>query len=230
MVPPDEQADPHHLDLLPAAVPGADGQRDLPPVLQGRRARQGPSQPPGDRGVASPASGARSWSAATPSPRACESDDQYEFQRHYPQPFKYAPLTGWFSYFGQTGLERSQNDVLSGDDSVLFVTRLVDLLSNSRPRAAASSSPSTRRPRTPCSTGSAALGEGVQARGRGDRAEHRPDPGDELAADVRPQRAGLPRLRRRREARRGARGGRRPSRCSTARSRPGCLPARRSRS
>ena len=63
-----------------------------------------------------------------------QSDDQYEFQRQYPQPFKYAPLTGWFSYFSQTGLEQSQNDVLSGDDSVLFVTRLVDLLSNSTPK------------------------------------------------------------------------------------------------
>jgi penicillin-binding protein A len=62
------------------------------------------------------------------------SDDQYEFQRRYPQPFKYAHVTGWFSYFSQTGIEQSQNDVLSGDDSLLFVTRLVDLLSNSTPK------------------------------------------------------------------------------------------------
>ena len=32
----DEQADPHHLDLLPAAVPGADAQRHLPAVLRSR--------------------------------------------------------------------------------------------------------------------------------------------------------------------------------------------------
>ena len=31
-------------------------------------------------------------------------------------------------------MERSQNSVLSGDDSRLFVTRLVDLLSNSDPK------------------------------------------------------------------------------------------------
>jgi penicillin-binding protein A len=62
------------------------------------------------------------------------SDDQYEFQRRYPQPFKYAHVTGWFSYFSQTGIEQSENDVLSGDDSLLFVTRLVDLLSNSTPK------------------------------------------------------------------------------------------------
>ena len=57
-----------------------------------------------------------------------ETDDEYKFQRTYPQPFKYAPVTGWFSYYSQTGIEQSQNDVLSGDDSRLFVTRLVDLV------------------------------------------------------------------------------------------------------
>jgi len=58
------------------------------------------------------------------------SDDKYKFQRTYPKPLAYAPLTGFFSYYSQTGIEQSQNDVLSGDDSVLFVTKLVDLLSN----------------------------------------------------------------------------------------------------
>jgi peptidoglycan glycosyltransferase len=66
--------------------------------------------------------------------RSVESDDQYKFQRTYPQPFKYAPITGYFSYYSQTGIERSQNDVLSGDDSRLFVTRLVDMLSNTEPQ------------------------------------------------------------------------------------------------
>ena len=62
------------------------------------------------------------------------SDDKYKFQRTYSQPFKYAPLTGYFSWYNQTGVERSQNAVLAGDDSRLFVTRLVDLLSNSDPK------------------------------------------------------------------------------------------------
>jgi peptidoglycan glycosyltransferase len=69
-----------------------------------------------------------------PVARSVPSDDQYKFQRVYPQPFKYAPITGFFSWFSQTGVERSQNAVLSGDDSRLFVTRLVDLLSNSDPK------------------------------------------------------------------------------------------------
>jgi len=58
------------------------------------------------------------------------SDDQYDFLRTYPEPFKYSHVTGYFSFYDQTGIERSQNDVLSGDDDVLFVNKLVDLLSN----------------------------------------------------------------------------------------------------
>ncbi len=57
------------------------------------------------------------------------SDDKYEFLRTYAEPFKYAHITGYFSYYSQTGIEQSQNRVLSGDDDVLFVTKLVDLLS-----------------------------------------------------------------------------------------------------
>jgi peptidoglycan glycosyltransferase len=68
-----------------------------------------------------------------PVARSVPSEDQYKFQRTYPQPFKYAPITGYFSYYSQTGIERSQNEVLSGDDSRLFVTRLIDMLSNADP-------------------------------------------------------------------------------------------------
>ena len=66
--------------------------------------------------------------------RSVPSDDKYKFQRVYPQPMKYAPITGYFSWYGQTGVESSQNSVLAGDDARLFVTRLVDMLSNSDPK------------------------------------------------------------------------------------------------
>lgn len=56
-------------------------------------------------------------------------DDKYEFLREYAEPEKYAHLTGYFSYYNQTGIEQTQNRVLSGDDDLLFVTKLVDLLS-----------------------------------------------------------------------------------------------------
>jgi peptidoglycan glycosyltransferase len=58
------------------------------------------------------------------------SDDEYDFLRQYAEPFKYAHVTGFFSFYSQTGIEQSQNAVLSGDDDLLFVNKLVDLLSN----------------------------------------------------------------------------------------------------
>ncbi len=57
-------------------------------------------------------------------------DDEYEYQREYPEPLKYAHVTGYFSFYSQTGLEQTQNQVLAGDDPRLFVTKLVDLISN----------------------------------------------------------------------------------------------------
>lgn len=62
-------------------------------------------------------------------------DDRFEFQRRYPQPFKYAHETGYFSYiYGSSGVERDQNDILSGSDPRLFVNRVVDTLSNTPPK------------------------------------------------------------------------------------------------
>ncbi len=63
-----------------------------------------------------------------------KSDDQYKFQRTYSKPLLYAPLTGYFSYYSATGIERSRNRLLSGDDDRLFVNNLVDLLSNDKPK------------------------------------------------------------------------------------------------
>jgi len=63
------------------------------------------------------------------------SDDLYDYQRTYPQPKLYAPITGYFAYGGAvTGLEKSQNDVLSGEDDRLFVNRMIDLLTNNGPK------------------------------------------------------------------------------------------------
>jgi penicillin-binding protein A len=57
-------------------------------------------------------------------------DDKYDYLRKYAEPEKYAHETGFFSFYSQTGIEQSQNGVLSGDDDLLFVDKLVDLLSN----------------------------------------------------------------------------------------------------
>jgi penicillin-binding protein A len=66
----------------------------------------------------------------TPVAQSTPSDDRFEYQREYPQPLMYAPLTGYFTFGDATGLESSQNDVLSGEDPRFFVRNLVDLLTN----------------------------------------------------------------------------------------------------
>ncbi|QBR92864.1 peptidoglycan D,D-transpeptidase FtsI family protein [Nocardioides euryhalodurans] len=98
----------------------------------------------------------------TPVAESVPSDDQYDFQRKYPQPFKYAHLTGWFSYFSQTQLELTQNSVLSGDDSRLFVTRLVDLFSNSSAKGGSVQLTIDPAAQSAAYDGLRALGEGVE--------------------------------------------------------------------
>ncbi|MEQ6899924.1 penicillin-binding protein 2 [Nocardioides sp. YIM 152588] len=63
-----------------------------------------------------------------PVARSKPVDDQYKYLRVYPKPFQYAPITGYLQLGSQTGIERSQNAILSGEDPRLFVNRLVDLL------------------------------------------------------------------------------------------------------
>ena len=46
-----------------------------------------------------------------PVAESVESDDEYKFQRTYPKPLEYAPLTGWFSYYSATGIEQTRNGV-----------------------------------------------------------------------------------------------------------------------
>jgi peptidoglycan glycosyltransferase len=61
-------------------------------------------------------------------------DDEFEFQRTYPQPEKYAHLSGYYSYtYGRNAVELTQNEILSGSDPRLFVDRVVDLFGNSQP-------------------------------------------------------------------------------------------------
>ncbi|WP_109507173.1 peptidoglycan D,D-transpeptidase FtsI family protein [Nocardioides speluncae] len=62
------------------------------------------------------------------------SDDRYLYQRVYSTPFKYAHLTGVFNFFGQTALEKTQNDFLSGDDDSLFLTSFLDMISSKSPK------------------------------------------------------------------------------------------------
>ncbi|MDD9349914.1 penicillin-binding protein 2 [Mumia sp.] len=62
-------------------------------------------------------------------------DDVWKFQRRYPEGKLYSDITGYFSYtYGRSGLEQSQNSILSGSDNRLFVNRVVDLIGSNQPR------------------------------------------------------------------------------------------------
>ena len=91
--------------------------------------------------------------------------------------------------------------MLSGDDSRLFVTRLVDLLSNSTPKGGNVQLTIDPAAQQAAFDGLAALGPDVQ----GAVVALEPSTGKILAmvvaADLRPQQAGLPRPRRGRRAR-----------------------------
>lgn len=50
------------------------------------------------------------------------------YQRYYPDPLVYAPITGYAEPFGRTGLEEAENSMLSGTDPKLTVHNLVSLV------------------------------------------------------------------------------------------------------
>jgi peptidoglycan glycosyltransferase len=61
-------------------------------------------------------------------------DDRLAYLRQYADGPTYAPLTGYYSIIYNTwGLERAENDVLSGNDPRLFARRLADLFTGRDP-------------------------------------------------------------------------------------------------
>lgn len=102
--------------------------------------------------------------AGTPVAESVPSDDQYKYQRKYAQPFKYAHETGFYSYiYGASGVESSQNDILSGSDQRLFVDRIVDLVSNTQPQGGAVSLTLDPKAQTAAFDGIQALGPDTKA-------------------------------------------------------------------
>ena len=62
---------------------------------------------------------------ATTIAKSVRTNDQLAYLRQYPQGGLYAPVTGYYSLvYGNPGMERAENDVLSGSDPRLFVRRL----------------------------------------------------------------------------------------------------------
>ncbi len=59
----------------------------------------------------------------------------YRFLRVYPEPFAYAPVTGFYSLrFSSAGLERAEDQILNGSDERLFGRRLADFFTGRDPR------------------------------------------------------------------------------------------------
>lgn len=76
--------------------------------------------------------------AGIPVARSVPTQDDLRFQRQYSDGPLYAPATGYYSFiYGATGLERTENSVLSGSDDRLLVDRLVQLFADAAPRGGA---------------------------------------------------------------------------------------------
>lgn len=65
------------------------------------------------------------------------SEDQFKFQRTYPEGRLYAPITGYYSYDqGRAGLESSYNREMAGTADSQFVNRFLDSLTGQVPTGA----------------------------------------------------------------------------------------------
>ncbi len=63
------------------------------------------------------------------------TDGRFRFLRVYPEPFTYAPVTGFYSLgYSSTGLERAEDTILNGSDQRLFARRLADFFTGRDPR------------------------------------------------------------------------------------------------
>jgi penicillin-binding protein A len=60
----------------------------------------------------------------------------YAYQRSYPDPFVYAPVSGYDSLYSATGIEKTEDKFLSGSDPQLTVHNLIDLVTG-KPRRGA---------------------------------------------------------------------------------------------
>lgn len=60
----------------------------------------------------------------------------YKYQRYYPAGPVYAPVTGYASIFGKTGIEEAENKLLLGTDPSLAVRNLISLITGKRQEGA----------------------------------------------------------------------------------------------
>ncbi len=60
----------------------------------------------------------------------------YKYQRVYPYGEEYAPVTGYDALYGASGIEKTENSVLTGNSSSLAVRNVIDMITN-KPRKGA---------------------------------------------------------------------------------------------
>jgi len=73
--------------------------------------------------------------AGQPVAQSTAVDDPFGYQRSYSQPELYSTVTGFYSVVnGGSQLERSMNDVLTGQADSLFWTRIQDLITGAQPQ------------------------------------------------------------------------------------------------
>ena len=126
-----------------------------------------------------------------PIAESVETDDELKYLRTYPIGPMFASATGFYSIvYGATGLEKAENEVLSGEDPRLFVDRMQQLFAG---REIQGGSVTT----TLDGAAQKAAWDGLRGQGGvggGHRAEHRTHPGPGAEPVVRPQRAELAQL------------------------------------
>jgi peptidoglycan glycosyltransferase len=66
--------------------------------------------------------------------KSVATDERLRYLRVYSDGPVYAPVTGYYSVYGATGIEKAEDTLLSGDDDSLFVDRLTTLFSGRQPQ------------------------------------------------------------------------------------------------
>ncbi len=66
--------------------------------------------------------------------KSVETTGRLKYERVYSDGPVYAPVTGYYSLYGSTGIEKSENDLLSGSDDRLFVDRMTNLFTGQQPK------------------------------------------------------------------------------------------------
>ena len=66
--------------------------------------------------------------------KSVPTDERLRYLRVYSDGPIFAPVTGYYSVYGATGIEKAENDLLAGTDDRLFVDRLTTLFSGQQPQ------------------------------------------------------------------------------------------------